>query len=65
MFLVEPLRARAADEADRALDEAEEDDHELELTEAYRARMRLPNALMPAIWVVILFVVYLMEVKPG
>ena len=65
VFLVEPLRARAADEADRALDEADEDDHELELSEAYRARMRLPNALMPAFWVVILFVVYLMEVKPG
>jgi hypothetical protein len=65
VFLVEPLRARAADEADRALAEAEEDDHELELTDAYRARMRLPNALMPAIWVVLLFVVYLMEVKPG
>jgi hypothetical protein len=27
--------------------------------------MRLPNALMPAIGVVLLFVVYLMEVKPG
>ena len=65
VFLVEPLRARAADEADRALEEADDDDDELELTEAYRARMRLPNALTPAIWVVLLFVVYLMEVKPG
>ena len=65
VLLVEPLRARAADEADRALDEADDDDHDLELTEAYRARMRLPNALMPAIGVVLLFVVYLMEVKPG
>jgi hypothetical protein len=27
--------------------------------------MRLPNALMPAIGVVVLFVVYLMEVKPA
>ena len=65
VFLVEPLRARAADEADRALEEADDDDHELELTEAYRARMRLPHALTPAIWVVLLFVVYLMETKPG
>jgi hypothetical protein len=65
VFLVEPLRARAAEEADRALEEADEDDHDLELTEAYRARMRLPNALMPAIWVVVLFIVYLMEVRPG
>ena len=65
VFLVEPLRARAADEADRALEEADDDDDELELTEVYRARMRLPNALMPAIWVVVLFVAYLMEVKPG
>ncbi len=62
VFLVEPMRARAADEADRAL-EADED--EVKLSEAYRARMRLPNALMPAIGIVLLFVVYLMEVKPG
>lgn len=62
VLLVEPLRARAADEADQAF-EADED--EVELSEAYHARMRLPNALMPAIGIVILFVVYLMEVKPG
>ena len=65
VFLIEPQRARAADEADRALEEADEEDDDLELTEQYRARMRLPNALMPAIWIVILFIVYLMEVKPG
>ena len=64
VFLVEPLRARAADEADRALDEAGDDD-DLVLSDAYRTRMRLPNALMPAIGIVLLFVVYLMEVKPG
>jgi uncharacterized membrane protein len=63
VLLVEPLRSRAADEADRALDE--DDDDEPELSAAYRERMRLPNALMPAIGIVILFVVYLMEVKPG
>ena len=62
VLLVEPLRSRAADEADRLL---EDDDEDVKLSEAYRARMRLPNALMPAIGVVILFVVYLMEVKPG
>jgi hypothetical protein len=65
VLLVEPLRAQAADEADRMLDEAEEDVDHLPLSDAYRARMRLPNALMPAIGIVILFVVYLMEVKPG
>jgi Predicted integral membrane protein (DUF2269) len=65
VLLVEPLRAQAADEADRMLDEAAEEDRDLPLSEAYRARMRIPNALMPAIGVVILFVVYLMEVKPG
>jgi hypothetical protein len=65
VLVVEPLRAQAADEADRMLEEADEDDDELALSDAYRARMRLPNALMPAIGIVILFVVYLMEVKPG
>ena len=64
VFLVEPLRARAADEADRLFEQAEDDD-DLDLSAAYRARMRLPNALMPAVGVVVLFVVYLMEVKPG
>lgn len=65
VFLVEPLRAQAADEADRLFEEADEDDDELGLSEAYRARMRLPNAVMPAAGIVLLFVVYLMEVKPG
>ena len=69
VFLVEPLRARAAEEAERALAEASDDDDEdpgdLALSERYRARMRLPNALMPAIGIVLLFVVFLMEVKPG
>lgn len=65
VLVVEPLRSQAADEADRLLDEASEEDDELALSDAYRARMRLPNALMPAIGVVLLFVVYLMEVKPG
>ena len=65
VLLVEPLRGQAADEADRVLAEADHDDHELPLSEAYRAKMRLPNMLMPAVGVVILFVVYLMEVKPG
>jgi len=65
VLAVEPLRAQAADEAERMLDEAEEDAEHLPLSDAYRARMRLPNALMPAIGVIILFVVYLMEVKPG
>jgi hypothetical protein len=65
VLLVEPLRAQAADEADRMLDEAEDDEERLPLSDTYRARMRLPNALMPAIGVVLLFVVYLMEVKPG
>ena len=64
VFLVEPLRARAADEADRLFEQAEDDD-DLDLSAAYRARMRLPNALMPAAGIVLLFVVYLMEVKPG
>jgi predicted integral membrane protein DUF2269 len=62
VLLVEPLRSRAADEADRAI---EEDDEDVKLSEAYRTRMRLPNAVMPAIGLVILFVVYLMEVKPA
>ena len=65
VLVVEPLRSQAADEADRLLEDAREEDHELALSDAYRARMRLPNALMPAIGVVILYVVYLMEVKPG
>jgi predicted integral membrane protein DUF2269 len=65
VLVVEPMRAQAADEADRLLDEADEDDEVLPLSDAYRARMRVPNALMPAIGVVILFIVYLMEVKPG
>jgi len=64
VLVIEPLRAQAADEADRLLEEAPDDD-ELPLSDAYHARMRLPNALMPAIGIVILFVVYLMEVKPG
>ena len=65
VLVVEPLRSQAADEADKLLEDASDEDHELALSEAYRARMRVPNALMPAIGVVILFVVYLMEVKPG
>ena len=65
VLVVEPMRAQAADEADRFLEEADEDDDVLPLSDAYRARMRLPNALMPAIGVLILFIVYLMEVKPG
>jgi hypothetical protein len=65
VLVVEPLRAQAADEADRMLGEAEDDTEHLPLSDAYRTRMRLPNALMPAIGVVLLFVVYLMEVKPG
>ena len=65
VLVVEPLRAQAADEADQLIEDAGEEDHELALSEAYLARMRVPNALMPAIGVVILFVVYLMEVKPG
>ena len=65
VLVVEPMRAEAADEADRMLDEADDEDEHLPLSEAYHARMRLPNALMPAIGIVLLFVVYLMEVKPG
>ena len=65
VLVVEPMRAQAADEAERMLEEADDDDEALPLSDAYRARMRLPNALMPAIGVVLLFVVYLMEVKPG
>jgi hypothetical protein len=65
VLVVEPLRAQAADEAEGMLDDAEEDAEHLPLSDAYRARMRLPNALMPAIGVVLLFVVYLMEIKPG
>jgi hypothetical protein len=65
VLVVEPLRAQAADEADRMLDQAGDEDDELPLSDAYRARMRLPNALMPAVGILILFVVYLMEVKPG
>jgi hypothetical protein len=65
VLVVEPMRAQAADEADRLLEEASDDDHDLSLSESYHARMRVPNALMPAIGVMLLFVVYLMEVKPG
>ncbi len=65
VLLVEPMRAQAADEADRMLEDAADDDEHLPLSNAYHARMRLPNALMPAIGIVLLFVVYLMEVKPG
>ena len=65
VLVVEPLRAQAADEADRMLDEAADEEDHLPLSDAYRARMRVPNALMPAIGIVLLFVVYLMEVKPG
>jgi hypothetical protein len=65
VLVVEPLRAQAADEADRMLDEAEDVEDDLPLSDAYRTRMRLPNALMPAVGVVLLFIVYLMEVKPG
>ena len=65
VLVVEPMRAQAADEADRLLEEADHVDHELALSDAYHARMRLPNALMPAIGIVILFIVYLMEIKPG
>ena len=65
VLLVEPLRARAAEEAGRTLEDAGHDDDDPPLSEAYHARMRLPNVLMPAIGVVLLFVVYLMEVKPG
>ena len=64
VLVVEPMRAQAADEADRLLEEGHHD-HELALSDAYHARMRLPNALMPAIGIVILFIVYLMEIKPG
>jgi hypothetical protein len=64
VFLVEPLRSQAADEADRFLEEAD-DEEDIKLSERYRARMRLPNALMPAFLVVVLFIVYLMEIKPG
>jgi peptidoglycan/LPS O-acetylase OafA/YrhL len=65
VLVVEPMRAQAADEADRLLAEGDHDDHEIALSDAYHARMRLPNALMPAIGIVVLFVVYLMEIKPG
>lgn len=65
VFLVEPQRAQAAEEVDRLLAESPDDDGDIELSERYHARMRLPNMLMPAFWLVLLFVVYLMEVKPG
>ena len=65
VLVVEPMRAQAAEEADRLLTEADHDDLELALSDAYHAKMRLPNMLMPAIGIVLLFVVYLMEVKPG
>ena len=63
VLVVEPMRARAADEIDRLLAAAGDD--EVPLSDAYHARMRVPNALMPAIGIAVLFVVYLMEVKPG
>ena len=65
VLVVEPMRAQAADEAERMLDDAEDEEEELPLSDAYHARMRVPNALMPAIGIVLLFVVYLMEIKPG
>ncbi len=65
VLVVEPLRAQAANEADRIVEGAGQDDDELPLSDAYHARMRLPNALMPAIGIAVLFVVYLMELKPG
>ena len=65
VLAVEPMREQAADEAERMLDEAEDEDEELPLSDAYHARMRVPNALMPAIGIVLLFVVYLMEIKPA
>ena len=64
VFLVEPLRAQAADEADRFMEESD-DDEVVAVSERYRERMRIPHALMPAFLVVLLFIVYLMEVKPG
>jgi len=64
VLLVEPLRAQAANEADGLLEAAGEDDT-VDLSEGYHERMRLPNALMPTIGIVLLFVVYLMETKPG
>ena len=64
VLLVESRRAQAADEADRFLEEAHEED-DVVLSERYRDRMRVPNALMPAIGIVVLFVTYLMEVKPA
>jgi uncharacterized membrane protein len=65
VLMVEPMRAQAADEAERMLDDAADDADHLPLSDAYRERMRLPNALMPAVAIVVLFIVYLMEVKPG
>ena len=65
VLVVEPMRAQAADEAERMLDDAEDEEEELPLSDAYHARMRVPNALMPAIGIVLLFIVYLMEIKPG
>lgn len=64
VFLVEPLREQAANEADAFLEEAV-DEEDIELSARYRERMRVPNALMPAFLVVVLFIVYLMEVKPA
>ena len=65
VLVVEPMRAQAADEADQLIADADHADHEIALSDAYHARMRLPNALMPAIGIVLLFIVYLMEIKPG
>lgn len=64
VFLVEPQRAAAAEEVER-LAESGDEEADIELSQRYRERMRLPNALMPAIGLVVLFVVYLMEVKPA
>lgn len=64
VFLVEPRRAQAAIEAERLLEAADEQS-ELELSRRYRERMRVPNALMPAIGLIVLFVTYLMEIKPA
>ena len=65
MLVVEPLRAQAADEADRLLDEADDEDDE----SAALGRLPRPDAAAERAdagdRIVILFVVYLMEVKPG
>ena len=63
VLLVEPLRTRAAEEVEQVL--ADEGLDDVELPARYHARMRVPNALMPAIGLTILFITYLMEVKPA